>query len=59
MNLYKKQTGTSEVMKIVNLLPEEGNIADLIDYLIDIQNRYSEDEVFYCFIETKRVYGDR
>jgi hypothetical protein len=58
MNLYKKRTGTSEVMKIVNLLPEEGNIADLIDYLIDIQNGYSEDEVFYSFVNLKKDYGE-
>jgi len=58
MNLYKKEPETSELQPIMTLVPEVGNIADLIDYLIDIQNKYDKNDVFYSLVKSKKEYGE-
>lgn len=59
MNLYKKQSETSELQPIITLVPEVGRIADLIDYLLDIQNKYAKDEIFYSIVKSKKEYEVR
>jgi hypothetical protein len=56
MNLYKKESETSELQPIMTLVPEVGNIADLVDYLLDIQNKYAKDEIFYSVVKSKKEY---
>lgn len=58
MNLYKKEPETSELVSVMTLIPNVGNVADLIDYLIDQQNKYNKDELFYSFVQSKKVYGE-
>ena len=58
MNLYKKEPETSELVSVMTLVPNVGNVADLIDYLIDQQNKYKNDELFYSFVQSKKVYGE-
>ena len=58
MNLYKKEPETSELQPIMTLVPEVGNIADLIDYLIDIQNKYDKKDIFYSLVKSKKEYGE-
>ena len=59
MNLYKKESENSELEPVTTLVPEVGNVAYLIDYLIDQQNKYKNDELFYSFVKSKKVYGNR
>jgi hypothetical protein len=59
MNLYKKEPETSELQPIMTLVPEVGSIANLIDYLIDIQNKYAKDEIFYSIVKSKKEYEVR
>lgn len=56
MNLYKKEPETSELQSIATLLPEVGTVADLVDYLIDMQNKYAKDELFYSIVKSKKEY---
>lgn len=56
MNLYKKESETSELQSILTLVPEVGSVADLVDYLIDMQNKYSKDELFYSIVKSKKDY---
>jgi len=58
MNLYKKEPETSELVSIMTLVPNVGSVADLIDYLIDQQNKYKKDELFYSFVQSKKIYGE-
>ena len=58
MNLYKKEPETSELESVMTLVPEIGSVADLIDYLIDQQNKYKNHELFYSFVRSKKVYGE-
>lgn len=59
MNLYKKESETSELESIMTLIPDVGNVADLVDYLIDQQNKYGKDDLFYSFVKSKKEYGKR
>jgi|688.fasta_scaffold982969_2 hypothetical protein len=56
MNLYKKESETSELQSITTLIPEVGTVADLVDYLIDMQNKYAKDELFYSIVKSKKDY---
>lgn len=58
MNLYKKEPETSELVSVMTLVPNIGSVADLIDYLIDQQNKYKNDELFYSFVQSKKIYGE-
>ena len=58
MNLYKKEPETSELVPITTLVPSVGTVADLVDYLIDRQNKYKNDELFYSFVQSKKIYGE-
>jgi hypothetical protein len=58
MNLYKKEPETSELESVLTLVPDVGSVADLIDYLIDQQNKYKNDELFYSFVQSKKIYGE-
>ena len=56
MNLYKKEPETSELESVLTLVPNVGSVADLVDYLIDQQNKYKNDELFYSFVQSKKTY---
>ena len=58
MNLYKKEPETSELVSVLTLVPNVGTVADLVDYLIDQQNKYKHDELFYSFVQSKKIYGE-
>ena len=58
MNLYKKEPETSELVSVLTLVPNVGTVADLVDYLIDQQNKYKNDELFYSFVQSKKIYEE-
>jgi hypothetical protein len=59
MNLYKKESETSELEPVMTLVPDVGSVADLVDYLIDQQNKYGKNDLFYSFVKSKKEYGKR